>query len=1638
VSSSYINLSGSPVVTDNGSSNVYAFNNWMTNAGLTQGASIGVGTNLVGRFAGNIPYSEGIEIFTADTGLRLYEDRGGCVSIEPEGHDPGDPKWAWEEDLSAATLSVVCKNCGELIWSETGTVTIAYDAQAEKLQAVATATHDEQTYTETKDLSEYLIRHEAKEPAIDEDGTYTSGTQAYYELTAGDKKYYYTEVDGHPGEPCDPSTLKLDNFVIKATKQNNGIIEKYIGSFGTEKTEIDLPSQIVNTVDQSTQYVPLKMLGNSEEVFYTLPEPTETPAPSPAPVEITDRGSITNVSARAFAGLSNLTLTLNAEEPITIADGAFTGCDNVTIRVMDASRLKEGLHDDATGKYTVELIDGHLYKVTATTWAEDYSTAEITITCSTCGEEHKLPAQVTKTETATEDPETHEKTYTLSIKAEGTFEEQTYTVELENVPFFNVTVESMTGTLRLPCARNADNTGYENYAVFYVKQDMLDPLNPPAGAALAGLTDGSGNVYNADERVQITSDTNFTAKWCSTWARVQTALNAGGTVTVTLYSDITPAEGDGYLHIPASTTATLNLGGYTVNRALGAATADGYVIRVDGDLYLNNGTVTGGNNTGDGGGIYIYDGGRLETNNVNIWSNRAQNGGGVYMVEVSGAEFYNSTIMYNRAEQSGGGLYLGGEKPESNGGSLGLPPTGKLIAIIGSASIAKNFAASSAGVFVKSGELQIGSKAEIIDNKNLEGNKFDNIGVEDGIISILKGATDFVLGLPSLVAGGIAGLPTWAKGLFVLAAGVTCLLIFDTISTDVSQKKSCEHPEESKNGEVEWEEETYSSASETVWCGKCNAYLGTYSLTVNKEVYSGTQVTHYWVEPQYARTNTTRDVQPFKLIKQANIPAGIDTTETAADLKDQEKLIAHDRKEPHKETLNGSPWEFADGDKLKFEDWLHNGSVVKEVTFSGDKDDEEITVKVNWKLPYGYKANDSEDAPVSGDHPLKPDERTNPDYVDSGKEEKVKENKWTRSNYEFTTWKMPSSVKLEKEGTKFKLVYSYDNGEEKKKDDKITIDKPTMLQAEWQSKWAKLAADLEKDPHSVEMSENVSAIKDDKTIGVAENNSDTLDLKGKTLDGKGQSGVQHVFELTGTLTVKDTSEEKNGVVTGGKTDKNGAGAYIKPGGKLILEGGSIKGNMTVYKENSDPGHGGGVYINGDSEKSGTFEMKGGSVKENTAWHSGGGVYITEHGSFKMSGGEITDNKAGYSDTDEQHKGSADAKGGGVYVGGSFEISGKVIIKDNKIGEEANNVYLPKDKTITVSGKLDDDAEIHVRMEEPGVITKGLNAKGGDEARGKADNFVSDDENYKVIITKEGEAKLVDKNAKPEFGDARLELGGILRMRFYMDYPEGWETENDRMEFNITYMGPSTVKYDDAGKDEYGTYFACPVNAFQMADTISAVYYHGDEEIASKEYTVRDYLSTLMKTNTEAQNLAVATANYGHYIQPYLARTNHWKIGEDHVEMDVHDDTYFHYDDNPAKSYGVTFDPVRPVYNNLVERTEFYVTLDSDTLLNVRLYLRNPDDTVKGMVDGQELEQWRRSDGSIVVCLKGVNAKALGYPYRFECFVNDTKVFTMSASALAYVNLALGSGRASEEEKMALHALFNYAQAAQGYEPPEGS
>ena len=146
-------------------------------------------------------------------------------------------------------------------------------------------------------------------------------------------------------------------------------------------------------------------------------------------------------------------------------------------------------------------------------------------------------------------------------------------------------------------------------------------------------------------------------------------------------------------------------------------------------------------------------------------------------------------------------------------------------------------------------------------------------------------------------------------------------------------------------------------------------------------------------------------------------------------------------------------------------------------------------------------------------------------------------------------------------------------------------------------------------------------------ILVPANTNIVIDLKGNSIDRNLTSGIVNgqVMQITGNLTVEDSSASGNGKITGGynysAAEAYGGGIYVS-GGTFTLNGGSIEGNRAT---------GASVYGIGVVIRGGTFNMYGGSISghNNTtiANSFGGGVCVYNSGTFNMYGGVIENNSA---------------------------------------------------------------------------------------------------------------------------------------------------------------------------------------------------------------------------------------------------------------------------------------------------------------------------------------------------------------------------------------------------------------------------
>lgn len=197
------------------------------------------------------------------------------------------------------------------------------------------------------------------------------------------------------------------------------------------------------------------------------------------------------------------------------------------------------------------------------------------------------------------------------------------------------------GNLYLATGRSITiGDGFTSEASIFISMETL-------GTFTSGFSVITGNISNYfspdDYRVFFSQrDVNNEAQFKSYWSKLQEEINSATDAvekTINLLSilNFTGApsvlsahSSDNYIHIPSGKVIKLNLN-RDLNRNLTEAKENGYVIKNEGALTLyGDGTIKGGYNNADGGGI--YNTGTLNLEGLKVKNNQTSsgNGGGIY------------------------------------------------------------------------------------------------------------------------------------------------------------------------------------------------------------------------------------------------------------------------------------------------------------------------------------------------------------------------------------------------------------------------------------------------------------------------------------------------------------------------------------------------------------------------------------------------------------------------------------------------------------------------------------------------------------------------------------------------------------------------------------------------------------------------------------------------------------------------------------------------------------------------------------------------------------------------------------------------------------------------------------------------
>ena len=269
----------------------------------------------------------------------------------------------------------------------------------------------------------------------------------------------------------------------------------------------------------------------------------------------------------------------------------------------------------------------------------------------------------------------------------------------------------------------------------------------------------------------------------------------------------------------------------------------------------------------------------------------------------------------------------------------------------------------------------------------------------------------------------------------------------------------------------------------------------------------------------------------------------------------------------------------------------------------------------------------------------------------------------------------------------------------------------------------------------------------------------------------------------------------------------------------------------------------------------------------------------------------------------------------------------------------------------------------------------------------------------------------------------LTLDGRIGINYYVFVPS--DQEPGTMSFEIS--GKGGIEWDDNYVKQDGYYvYTCYVTSIQMADEITATYTGDDGAAITEKYSVAKYLEYFDEHEAEydAKTIALvkAVADYGHYVQPYLASQNKWTVGTDYAEMTACYTDSFDVDaiKTALQDVSITAD----LAGSGITGATFSLRMDSAVELDITL----KSDSVIDLSGCDYLVT--EKDGKSVVRVINISAPDLDRPVTVAGTAAGD--FSITLSPLCYIKAVLTGSGYSTEQINAMAAAYNYYVAAKAY------
>lgn len=281
-------------------------------------------------------------------------------------------------------------------------------------------------------------------------------------------------------------------------------------------------------------------------------------------------------------------------------------------------------------------------------------------------------------------------------------------------------------------------------------------------------------------------------------------------------------------------------------------------------------------------------------------------------------------------------------------------------------------------------------------------------------------------------------------------------------------------------------------------------------------------------------------------------------------------------------------------------------------------------------------------------------------------------------------------------------------------------------------------------------------------------------------------------------------------------------------------------------------------------------------------------------------------------------------------------------------------------------------------------------------------------------------------AKPVITRHSLVLASEIGVRFRVSFPENYNTDECRMDFEVVDGRTESMSFEKAQKidntNDY--YFTCYINALELAEDIKATLYYGDNQSLEDHYSAMSYITNVqqnMADNKELLNLVNALQNYGYYMQQ-----SGWKDDKpSHTDILMKDELNTASIDE-AKDGVSNMKVIKELENSGITDAKFALSLNEKTSIRVSF---KPDNETTILTSGGK-KRTINDETYYQFTTEKFGAAYLANPYTVTV-VTDKGTASVTASAMSYVHAIL-NGDFNQNEQKAMTAYYYYYKAADEY------